>query len=204
MESNKGNHSRKFLFLYPTQRIFDWEIENGAYPNSIATFRKKYFSMFNSCIDLRYRQKDFVVNWAVFDDSDFCEDVEVQRGDVVFNVGMTEKEHYLRKVYPSSGLIIDLLGDVNELVVGGFHTYDCCARVAAEAYSRGIDVLVDEEVGERFHWFVDEPILDLGNYPGCILSDETISFRRFNPEMGCPWFYDWSEYQLADDAQDKN
>jgi hypothetical protein len=163
-------------------------------------YRLIYSEVLNSCIDLRYRAKDFVINFAVFDDKSPSDIVSIKSGDRIIKVGLSFKEHTTKRKdgtypYPDQDYILDQISPLNRLVIGGFHIWDCVERVAKRAYERGINVLVDEDLTE----FLDSRI----NYPSGFRKDIYPSYspkklegRMFEMFMearkGRPWL--WQQY----------
>tara|TARA_Y100000034_G_scaffold120788_1_gene164152 strand:- start:129 stop:704 length:576 start_codon:yes stop_codon:yes gene_type:complete len=140
---------KSFIFLYPQQEIFDYELRGkdncyvGAYKGAL-----------NKCIGLRYRAKGFSINFAILDDCAVSDLILLRDSDHVLRVGMDSVTHRTevdgRFLYPDSDYVLDQLGDVNRLVVGGFHAYDCCDKLAERAHFRSMDSLIDEELTQFF------------------------------------------------------
>ncbi|HJX50822.1 MAG TPA: hypothetical protein VJ438_05155 [Candidatus Nanoarchaeia archaeon] len=148
---------KKFVFLYPIPEIIDFEIKNHGWAEEggIEVFRQKYKSLLNNCIDFRYRQKDFEINYAVFNGSPVSDVVDLKSSDRIIQVGLDFKTHTTQQAngeypYPDQDFILNQLGKTEELRVAGFHLWDCVERLAKRAYERGINVLVDEDLTELF------------------------------------------------------
>lgn len=168
---------KQFIFLYPLKDIFEFEIKNGAWPKKgreAEEYAKRYFSLMNQAIDLRYRQKDFGINFAVFDDTPIFDSIQLRERDRIIKVGLSLEEHRKQKIYPDPDFVLSQLGNVNILRVAGFHLWDCVERIAKRAYERGIDVLVDEDLTELFKYCINPeicPSFRTDFYPSCPVKD---------------------------------
>ena len=52
--------------------------------------------------------------------------------------------------YPNEQLLINQLGEVDELVIGGYHAQDCVKRVGEKALENGINTLIDLDLTDLF------------------------------------------------------
>ena len=140
---------KSFVFLYPQPEIFNWELR---YKNN--EFKRRYEIALNHCIDERYRKKDFTIYYALLDDGMISEVIHRRRNDRIICVGMDSSTHRTEVngayPYPNQDFILNQLMPTDLLRVGGFHAFDCCNRLGARAYERGIDVLVDEDLTQFF------------------------------------------------------
>ena len=66
-----------------------------------------------------------------------------------YNADGTCKDDFVYK-YTDPNYVFDLIGDFDELVVGGNHATDCVKRMAEAALSRGISSLVDLDLTDFF------------------------------------------------------
>ena len=186
---------KSFVFLYPIPQIMDFEIKNLILSQKEKNkFREEYKDALNKCIDLRYRKKGFGINYAIFDDCKISDVVEVNPLDNIFNVGLYFKTHTEKKVYPSQDYILKQLGNVNALVVAGFHIWDCVEKLAEVAYKKGIDVLVDEDLTEFFTIRLKDKGFDLRKYPSFNPREKGDSFFEsfMEARKNKPWF--WQDY----------
>lgn len=56
--------------------------------------------------------------------------------------------------YPSEQHLLDQVGNVDEIIVGGFHAGDCVKRVAEHFYKNGINTMIDLELTDfLFHLY---------------------------------------------------
>jgi hypothetical protein len=156
-------------------------------------FKNYYANMLDECIDKRYRQKDYAINYALFNNHVISKVINLRPSDKVITVGMTLDEHKIRR-YPSNDFILEQLGNPEILRIGGFHMWDCVEKLAKRAYKKGIDVLVDEDLTEfSFARFRDNDI-KTDTYPSFnpdslegFVKDEFVRVRKARP-----WL--WQEY----------
>ena len=146
---------KQFVFLYPIPQIMDFEIKNNSYGRNFKSYKTLYKKKLNECIDLRYRQEGYKINYALFDDCSLSEIMDFKEKDRIIKVGLDFKVHTIKREddtypYPSQDYILDQLGEVDRLIVTGFHMWDCVERLARRAYERNLDVLVDEDLTEFF------------------------------------------------------
>lgn len=148
---------KKFLFLYPIDKIFDFEISNYTWSHGEG-FRKKYITLLNRCIEQRYRQNGFQINYLVFDDTPVSAVILQKPEDVKIKAGITAEEHFELKIYPDEKGIIERIMPAKRLVIAGFHLWDCVDKAAESAYRRGIDVEVDEDLTETFPGMINNTL----------------------------------------------
>src|SRR3989344_3770814 len=95
-------------------------------------------------------------------------------------------------LYPDEEQIISQLGKIELLRVGGFHTYDCCSRVARRAYEKGMDVLVDEDLTQFFPLVFEHSHFKIDDYPLVNPRDEIIRQHLWElflaNRRNKPWF----------------
>ncbi len=181
-----------FAFLYPQEDIIDHQIERSWVLHNIGkkkekefenksdeeylSYRKKvygefYSSKLNQAIDLRYRSKDYAVYYPLLDDAKISELIDVKKEDKIIYVGMDIKIHRTEvngeyPYYPDQNYILNQLLPLDELIVSGFHLWDCVQRLASRAYERGIKVMVDDELSESFGWLVSKNHFLIDRFPG--------------------------------------
>jgi len=148
-----------FLYLYPIEeftkmfllrddRLYDeYEIERP-------------LPILNDTIHRRYREKGYQVVFALYPDRELYgiqkmdEDLIIYT-DISFSEASiydengNEKKNFVPR-YPNERMLIDQLGPIDELVVGGYHAMDCVKRTAETALELGIDTLVDLDLTDLF------------------------------------------------------
>jgi len=188
---------REFVFLYPIPEIINHEIKNHSYgeEGGIEAFKEKYARLLNECIDLRYRKKNFGINFVTFTHHDISELIEVQPGERILDANMYFDTHVKCGVYPDNDYILDeLISPVEQLVITGFHMWDCVSRLAKRAYKRKINVLVDEDLTEFFSGRIKDKNFRTDVYP--TFNPREMSGRLFDEFLKArenkPWL--WQDY----------
>ena len=145
------------LLLYP---IRDYaEVFTRGEPSSTV---KRSGRLFCTLIRERYRKKGFKIAMVFFSTvtDPSCPDIgrkwkfiPIDKNDIVIACGITFEEHCKNWIYPEEEVIIaSLQSPIEELVIGGFHLWDCVDKMARYAYGQGIPVSVDEDLTELFFY----------------------------------------------------
>lgn len=136
-----------FLYLYPIQE----------YMMSSITEQDEVIKILNKCIQRRYRDNNYDIVFALYPDKKIygvCakEEDKIIYTDVSFEEANSNDEKNDKKPdkYPSEKLLIEQLGKVDKLVVGGFHAQDCVKRVGEYALKTGIDTVIDLDMTDFF------------------------------------------------------
>lgn len=165
-------NKKQFIFLYPIPQIINFEIEEHGWheEGGVEAFRQKYKSALNLCVDIRYRQKDFDINYAIFGDTNVSDVVELKPTDRIIRVGLDFKTHTTKQSngeypYPNQDFILNQLGEAKIIRVAGFHMWDCVERLARRAYEREMDVLVDEDLTEFLTDRLRDPNFKIDKFP---------------------------------------
>jgi len=177
--------TKAFLFLYPIQPYFDFEIRHRQ-----ADFRQKYSDLLNLCIDRRYRQKNFTINYALFDDCQVADIIKLQPNDKIIKVGLDFSQENTNRtnLYPDADSIIDQLGQITTLRLAGFHMWDCVDRLAETAYDKKLDVLVDEDLTEFFSQRLGDTNFKIATYPS-YRPPKHIFGDFINARQNKPWLH---------------
>ncbi|MEK6906499.1 MAG: hypothetical protein AABW81_02665 [Nanoarchaeota archaeon] len=155
---------KHFLFMYPIEEYFNVEIKNRSYGFNKEYYVERVKKKLNKCIDLRYRQKGFQINYALFNDTKISKIIELKESDNVVRNGLNFERHIKEKIYPDENFIINQLNNPSKLIISGFHMWDCVEKVAKRAYKSGFDVLVDEDLTEFFFSRIKERNFILNEY----------------------------------------
>ena len=187
---------KRFVFLYPQEDIFSYEIEKGsilvtdkweeersnildeefrtaigqskealqakARKDRTSYFTPIYKKQLNQCINQRYRNQGFEVNYFLLDGGELSPIIDRGRNDRVLFVGMDAKTHRTKRAdetypYPDQDYMLDQVLPANHIRVAGFHMWDCVEKFARRAHERGVDVLVDEDLTEFFSFALIQP-----------------------------------------------
>lgn len=136
------------MFMYPTETYFR--------DDRITVPTREDIAFLFDIIDARYRQQDYQVHWAAFkeEQSDAPDMdvvpayVDIRDEDCVLVADVTTAELNEAEIYGDPDKILDQVVPVDDLVIGGFHLYDCVDRLASRAWERDLDPFVDEETTE--------------------------------------------------------
>jgi len=151
------------MFLFHDDSLYDeWGVERP-------------MPILNDTINKRYRKKGYQVVYALYPDKELYvlekkdEDMIIYT-DILFSESSAydengkEKTNFVPK-YPNERLLLQQLGSIDELVVGGYHAMDCVKRVAEVALDLGIDTLVDLDMTDLFfNVYKQKDYFDIDNY----------------------------------------
>ena len=151
------------MFLFHDDKLYDeWHIDRP-------------LPILNETINRRYREKGYQIIFALYPDRDLY-GIEQRNGDKIIYTDIpfsevsaydekgNKKKNFVPK-YPNENLLLDQLGDIDELVVGGYHANDCVRRVAEAALQKGISTLVDLDLTELFFYlYKQKNYFDIENY----------------------------------------
>jgi hypothetical protein len=72
---------KQFIFLYPASVIINWEVKNHGWDpiTGLEEHRDNYERVHNQCIDSRYRQQGFAINWATLNGERISKLVHVKK-----------------------------------------------------------------------------------------------------------------------------
>lgn len=152
-----GNE-KALLFLYPIKDYLDHLLrENRGWMERTGLSEGNM----NRLIDGRYRQRGFRIFWLLFGREDDvrlpdvaemkADVIDMRAGDECISCGVTFAEHRKHKTYPDPRYILEQLpGQMECLVLGGYHRVDCVDRLAAAWYGNIPAVRVDEDITDDF------------------------------------------------------
>lgn len=185
--------NKVFLFLYPIEIYMKQFVLTE---EEIEETRKEYeelgleykvvrpLPILNECIQKRYRDNGYQIIFLLFKDKELF-GLDFKDEDKKVYTESTFEELFDSKKYPSEEDIINKIGQVDELVVSGYHALDCVERVASYAYSIGIDTSVDLDLTEFFFPLIkgmphrEEPYLDVNRYDKEKFKKDKINFEMF-------------------------
>ena len=145
--------SKEFVFLFPITPYLKIETKQVVH---IPDFKQKYQEIFNECIDVRYRQKRFNINFVL------------NKGQSVSTMIVNRPNDKTIVMYPKNNWASAITGfDKNTVLrIAGFHLFDCVDKLAETAYKSGIkNTKVDEDLTEFFAHRVIEPDFDVSKTP---------------------------------------
>lgn len=162
-----------FLYLYPIEefsKIFN--LGDKYYDeNNI----KRPFDVLNETIQKRYRDNEFQVIFVLYPDKEIY-GILPQQGDKViytdipfikasgYNLDGSKKSED-EIVYPDEQILINQLGDIEELVIGGYHAQDCVKRVGEVALANDINTIIDLDLTDLFfNLYRQENYFDINSY----------------------------------------
>lgn len=185
----------EFVFLYPIPQIINFELKKHDWnKGGIDGFKKKYKDTLNKCIDERYRQRNFGINYAIFNDSILSDVIDLRPEDKIIKVGVSFKTHIVEKIYPDQDYILSQLNEATIIKIAGFHMWDCVEKLAKRAYEKKLNVLVDEDLTEFFPWRLNDEDFRTNRYPTYQPRKEGfIFFKNFiETRKEKPWL--WQNY----------
>ena len=151
--------SKVFLYLYPIEEFTKMFLfHNDQLYDECNILRP--LPVLNDAINERYRKKGYQIVYALYPDKDMY-GVEKYPGDRIIYTDIpfslasaidengNEKKNFTPK-YPNEMFLIKQIGNVDELVVGGYHAIDCVKKVAEIALQNGINTLVDLDLTDLF------------------------------------------------------
>ena len=136
---------------------------------------KRPLVVLNDCIQQRYRSNGYEIFFATYPDRDvygmspkgndrlIFTDVSFEEASAIDSKGNVKK-NFVPK-YPNESYILDQIGKVDELVIGGYHALDCVKRVANQAMLEGIKTLIDLDLTDFFfHLYKKESYFKIDEY----------------------------------------
>lgn len=117
-------------------------------------------AILNECIQKRYREKGYQVIFVLYPDKSLYGIIPQPNDRIIYtDIKFTEasgidengkkKESFISK-YPSEKYLLEQLGNIDDLVVGGYHAQDCVRRVCEYALDCGINSIVDLDMTDFF------------------------------------------------------
>ena len=165
--------NKVFLYLYPIEEysnVFNFEDEYYD-KNNI----RRPFEVLNETIQRRYRDNGFKVVFALYPDKKIFGILPKQEDRIIYtDVPFTKasgynsdgsRKAYNEITYPNEQELLSQLGNIDELVIGGYHANDCVKRVGEVAISNGINTLIDLDMTDLFfNLYKQDDYFDLESY----------------------------------------
>lgn len=143
---------KSILVLYPIQPYVDVLTRNRE--------KARYARIYQNLIHKRY--PGFQLIWMMFsesqspekpDMSQLWQGISIGKDDIVGACGVSFSEHCKKEIYPNPETILSFCPrPIEQLVIAGFHFWDCVEKVAKRAHEKGINVLADDDLTEFFFW----------------------------------------------------
>lgn len=148
-----------FLYLYPISEYTSiFLLKDDLLYDTMQI--KRPLPILNECIDKRYRKKGYQVVFVLYPEKDIFGVIPENSDRIIYTDISFEKingyDSYGRRKanfipeYPSEEYILNQLGKVDNLVVGGYHSADCVKKIAEKAHEMGINTFVDLEMTDLF------------------------------------------------------
>ncbi len=184
-----------FVFLFPDENHIEWD---SALANCDEALRQKYIHTLNTCIDSRYRQSGFKINYVLLRDETVSSYVWLRDSDSVLFSSMSlsdmTAQHEKKKDYhiDTTEILSKLIPTpIQKLVVGGFYFDDCVDRFAKDAYAVGLDVLVDEDLTDMLPTMMLDENFKINSYPNYnpMRCGEEMCRRIIEYRKNKPWLW---------------
>lgn len=135
----------------------------------------KPLPILNDCINRRYRETGYQVIFALYSDKELygvkkTENDKIIYTDITFSeASAVDEKRNIKKnfvpKYPNELFLLQQVGPVGELIVGGYHALDCVKRVVEVAIQNGINTLVDLDLTDLFfNVYRIQDYFDINNY----------------------------------------
>ena len=144
-----------FLYLYPIKEFANVFFLGNKYYD--ANNFQRPFDVLNETIEKRYREKGYHVIYVLYPDKEIFGIIPKKNDKVIFTditfkeaTSSTDLTIEEEVKYPNEQLLINQLGEVDELVIGGYHAQDCVKRVGEKALQNSINTLIDLDLTDLF------------------------------------------------------
>ena len=165
--------NKVFLYLYPIEEYSKVFYLGNDYYDEIGV--KRPFDVLNETIQKRYRDNGFQVVFVLYPNKEIYGIVPKTEDRIIYtDVSFSDATGYnvdgSKKledeiVYPNEQNIINQLGNIDELVIGGYHAQDCVKRVGEVSLANGINTIVDLDMTDLFfNLYRQDNYFDLESY----------------------------------------
>ncbi len=148
------------LILYPINPYVNFLIRKKRFPKT----KERIASFYQHLINKRYPgfQIVFVLfsknrNSAKPNMSQLWKGINIKASDIVGSAGVTYRNFRYNWQRPKHADIFALCPEpIDELVIGGFHLWDCVDGFAGYAFQKGLNVVVDEDLTDLFFYMIKD------------------------------------------------
>ena len=137
-----------FLYLYPIYEFQKSFTHNDEYYKS--NNLPNPFLVLNQSIHERYRSKGYQVVYVLYPNKNIYGIIPQQKDRIIYTDITFEQATNTSHVYPNEEKLLMQVGDIDKLIVGGYHSQDCVKRLAEYAQSKEIDTLVELDLTDLF------------------------------------------------------
>lgn len=161
-----------FLYLYPIEEYQKMFMCSDNY--YVTHDLENPMIVLNECIEKRYKDNGYEVIVANYPDKAVY-GVSKSNIDRIINTNVTFKEASgyredgsekpIEEVkYPSEQYLLEQVGNVDEIIIGGFHLGDCVKRVAEHFHKNGINTMIDIELTDFLFHLYKQPYFKRESY----------------------------------------
>lgn len=191
-----------FFYLYPIKeytKMFTYN-DDILYDKQNTS---KPLLILNECIQKRYRDNGYQVVFALYPDRDIFgiipnKEDKIIYTDITFEEASAydkngKKKKEFKPKYPNEQSLIKQLGNIDELVVGGYHAQDCVKKVGETALNMGINTIVDLDMTDLFF--------------GLYKQVDYFKIEEYNPQKYKEYFYQkasWYGEEFAERQFNRN
>ena len=195
----------QFVFLFPDKWNIDKDLIKNNPPWGVFGRFTEYSRLLDQCIELRYRSKGFGINHVLLKGESISSLVKLNDSDNIFYANISREDMNIackanKDYHADSEQIISQLGLTpdDELIIGGFHLRDCVSRLAKDAYNKGINVLVDEDLTETFLHRSKSSDFRIGVSNSFNPLEKSLQFYNYcvKANEGKPWMYQYPPLTL--------
>ncbi len=148
-----------FLYLYPIEEYTKMFLFHDDFTYDKLNIQRP-LPVIDKCIQERYRNQEYEVVFVLYPDRELFGLTKKKQDRIIFadisfdeasaiDINGNVKEKFTPK-YPDEMYILKQLGNIDKLVVGGYHANDCVKRMAEASYAIGIDTLIDLDLTDLF------------------------------------------------------
>ncbi len=163
-----------FLYLYPIEEYTKTFLRNNDQLYEEFGIQRP-LPILNKCIQRRYRDNGYQVVFVLYPDKEIFgitpdKHDRILYTDILFSENSAvdengEKRENFTPKYPNEQLLINQLGEINQLVIGGYHFSDCVRRVGDQAINNGINTLIDLDMTDLFFYlYKQKDYFDIDRY----------------------------------------